>query len=175
MLKWLIPNAYFDSVYDIKLDDLARQGIRGLIIDLDNTLIPRDKKETPDKLMEWLDNLEKKGLKVCIVSNNKSSRGRDISDKIKRPVIAMAKKPARSAFKKALGILKTEPAKTVVIGDQLFTDVFGGKRMGLKTILVVPLKGKELFTTAIIRKFERRILKRLLEDNRLQKNRNVEI
>lgn len=173
MLKWLIPNAYFDSVYDIKIDDLAKQGVRGLIIDLDNTLIPRDRKETPDKLLKWLERIEEKGLKICIVSNNKNSRGREISNKINKPVIAMAKKPARSAFKKALDILKTEPSETVVIGDQLFTDVFGGKRMGLKTILVVPLKGKEFFTTAIMRRFERRILKRLLEDKQLQKNGNV--
>jgi len=174
MLKWLTPDAYFDSIYDIDLNSLCSQGIEGLIIDLDNTLIPRDKKAVSDELLTWFNDLEERGLRCCVLSNNLNSRGKAISKKINRPVIAMAKKPSRNAFKKALEVLKTHPEKTVVIGDQIFTDVFGGRRMGLKTILVVPLSGKELFTTALVRQFERRLLKRLIKENRLQKNKKVE-
>ncbi|TET54723.1 MAG: YqeG family HAD IIIA-type phosphatase [Actinobacteria bacterium] len=175
MIKWLTPDAYYDSIYAINIDDLSKQGIEGIIIDLDNTLIPRDKKDTPSRLIEWLDNIEKNDLRLCVVSNNKHSRGKAISEKINRPVVSMARKPSRSAFKKALDILKTPEDKTVVIGDQIFTDVMGGRRMGLKTILVVPLKGKDFFTTALIRRLEWRILRRLIKDNRLQKNKGLQL
>ncbi|HDZ86401.1 MAG TPA: YqeG family HAD IIIA-type phosphatase [Actinobacteria bacterium] len=174
MLKRFTPDAYYDSIYDIQIEDLVGKGIKGLIIDLDNTLIPRDKTATPDKLMSWLKNLEKHGLRICVVSNNLRSRGNEISNKIKQPVISMAKKPSRAAFKKALEILDTPIDKTVVVGDQIFTDVFGGNRMGLKTILVVPLNGREFFATYFVRIVERFILRHLLRSKRIQKNKQVD-
>ncbi len=175
MLKWLTPDAYFDSIYDIDIDDLVNLGIKGLIIDLDNTLIPRDKNSTPQKLLNWFAEIEKKGLKVCVLSNNTNTRGKEISEKINRPVIGMAKKPSRSAFIKALNILKTPLEETAVIGDQLFTDVFGGRRMGLKTILVVSLGGQDFILTVFMRKLERIILRKLANDNKLTKNKGLEI
>lgn len=174
MLRWLTPDAYYDSIYDIELGTLAQLGVKGLIIDLDNTLIPRGKKVTPRKLIDWLDQIESKGLRVCIVSNNTNTRGKDISGKVKRPVISMARKPSRAAFKKALDILKTPEEETVVIGDQIFTDVFGGSRMGLKTILVVPLEGRDFIATVFMRKLERMVLKRLQKQNKLRKNQPLQ-
>jgi len=174
MLKRFTPDAYYDPIYDIQIDSLIEKGIKGLIMDLDNTLIPRDKTATPNKLILWLKNLEEHGLKICIVSNNIRSRGNEISDKIKQPVISMAKKPSRAAFKKALEVLDTPIDKTVVVGDQVFTDVFGGNRMGLKTILVVPLNGREFFATYFVRIVERFILRHLLRSKRIQKNKQVD-
>ncbi len=173
MIRLFTPDAYYDSIYDIEIDALQSNGINGLILDLDNTLIPRDKTATSDKLLAWLNGLEKKGLKICVVSNNKKSRGREISNKIKRPVIGMARKPSRAAFKKALNVIDTPINSTVVIGDQVFTDVFGGNRMGLKTILVVPLDGKDFFATSFMRVIERFILRHLLRSKRLKKNKQV--
>lgn len=170
MLKWFTPSAYVDSIYHIDIENLNKLNVKGLIIDLDNTLIPRDEEETPQKLLAWLNGLEKKGFKVCVVSNNTNSRGRLISEKLNLPVISMAKKPAKAAFNKALGILKTTKEETVVVGDQLFTDVLGGNRMKLKTILVVSLGGKDFFATVLMRKLERVILNRLSKKKGLEKN-----
>lgn len=165
-LKRLMPDDYYHSIYDIELTELTSRGIRGLIVDLDNTLVPRKQNHTTQKLENWLKGAKSLGLNVCIVSNNWKSRGSIFAKNLDISLVARAKKPRKSPFNKALKLLKTEENETVVVGDQIFTDILGGNRCGLHTILVVPMSKKEdLFLTKFTRQLERFVLKRLKKDN----------
>ncbi|MDO8886745.1 YqeG family HAD IIIA-type phosphatase [Candidatus Oleimmundimicrobium sp.] len=158
-LKKFYPDEYYESIFNIDFKWLQKRNIKGLLIDLDNTIVPRKEREVSKNLIEWFSELSKKGFKVCIISNNWKARTGKIGKSLGVPVVARAVKPRRKAFERGMKILKTNREQTAVIGDQIFTDVFGGNRMNLLTILVVPLSKSDLFYTKILRKLERLILK----------------
>lgn len=164
------PALYYDSIFEIDLEKLQKKGINGLIVDLDNTLIPRHERVASKELQTWLKMVEEAGFKVCIISNNWRSRAKAIASKVNLPFIALARKPRKRAFTKGLAILGTNPQETAVVGDQIFTDVFGGNRVGLLTILVAPLSGPEFFSTRIMRRVEKVILRQLERRNLLRKD-----
>ncbi|ASS74753.1 HAD family hydrolase [Tumebacillus algifaecis] len=156
MLKQLIPDLYVESVFHIDLDELAARGVKGIITDLDNTLVGWDQPDATPKLIEWLDHVrDTYGIKVCVVSNNKNHRVEQFSKPLNIPFIGRARKPKRAPFLRALDVLNTKREETVVIGDQLFTDVLGGNRMNMYTILVVPVAEKEWVGTKVLRMMER--------------------
>ncbi|MCX7570455.1 YqeG family HAD IIIA-type phosphatase [Tumebacillus sp. DT12] len=163
-MKRLIPDLFVESVYNIDLDQLQARGIKGIITDLDNTLVRWDEPDATPRLIEWLDHVrDTRGLKVCIVSNNQDHRVERFAKPLNIPWIAKARKPINAPFHKGLQVLGTTREETVVIGDQLFTDVLGGNRMGMYTILVVPVGEKEFIGTKVLRMMERialRILRR---------------
>ena len=155
-MRRLIPSLHVDTVYDIDLEALKAQGIKGIITDLDNTLVRWDEPDATPKLMHWLDHVRDScGIKVCIVSNNNGQRVERFAKPLNIPFIAKARKPKNAPFIKGLQVLGTKREETVVIGDQLFTDVLGGNRMGLYTILVVPVGEKEFIGTKVLRMMER--------------------
>lgn len=161
MLEIFRPEEYYPSIFEIDLGGLKKKGIKGLIVDLDNTLLPRYEEKVPLRLLSWLKELNSQGFKAVIVSNNWSGRVTAIAAKLNLPLVAPAVKPRRGAFKRGMKVLGTAVSETAVIGDQLFTDVFGGKRCGLYTILVKPASPKEMFHTRVLRYFEKIILRRL--------------
>ncbi|HHW56721.1 MAG TPA: YqeG family HAD IIIA-type phosphatase [Clostridia bacterium] len=161
MYKKLIPDMIVESIHKIDLNLLKEKGISNLVLDIDNTLVPKESK-IPDKTtIEWLEKVKKEGFGVCLVSNNTKKRVNEFREKIDVPGIAWAIKPRKGAFKKALKILDAKPHETALIGDQIFTDILGGKRAGLYTILVKPLSKEELGWTKLMRKAERHVLKRI--------------
>lgn len=164
MLKLLTPKVYLESLFELDMTQIKNLNIKGLIIDIDNTLVQWDEKYASEKVIAWLKNLELEGFKVCLVSNNTENRVVKFNEKLKLPAIHRAVKPRVQAFEKALNLMGTTPETTAVIGDQIFTDILGGNRMRLYTILVVPLEGQELWWTTIVRKIERRILKKVLRE-----------
>ncbi len=155
MYRLLCPNLAVDSLFEIDLDALAGQGVRGVIFDLDNTIIPWDSREMDAAIVVWLEDVLARGFKVAIVSNNWRSRVREIAARFGLPFVSRAYKPAKTGFRRALTELGLEPGEAVVVGDQLFTDVLGGNRMGLMTIWVKPLTAREFIGTRIHRRFER--------------------
>lgn len=157
-LKDFAPDLYVKSIYHIDLEALKKRGVKSIITDLDNTLVEADSPIHTPELIKWLDDLQEKGFNVIIVSNNNKTRVSEFAEPLTVPYIHQAKKPTSSAFKKALQMLNSSVHETVVIGDQLLTDVFGGNRMGLYTILVVPISEKEQFRTKINRAIERKLL-----------------
>ncbi|HZD60335.1 MAG TPA: YqeG family HAD IIIA-type phosphatase [Anaerolineae bacterium] len=165
MLKRFYPDCYVKSIYDIDLNDLKADGIKGLILDLDNTIIARNSSIAPAELRNWVKKLYKAGFKACIVSNNWKTRVSSIASQVELPLVARAAKPRTGAFKRAMYVLGTDRSETAVIGDQVFTDVFGGNLAGLYTVLVVPMSNHEAFHTKILRRFEKRIMKRWLSMN----------
>ncbi len=152
------PNLYVQSIYNIDLQALKAAGITSVITDLDNTLVEADSPEYTPKLIKWLDDLQELGFKVVIVSNNNKTRVSEFADPLTVPYIHQAKKPTKSAFLKAIKLLGSSVEQTVVIGDQLLTDILGGNRLGLYTILVMPISEKEHWKTKINRTIERKVL-----------------
>lgn len=162
MLKKLKPKLYVDSIYHIDFEKLKRRGISGIIIDLDNTITEWDNPRLSDQTFDWFIKMKHAGLKACIASNNNHDRVVKAVEKLDIPYVAKAKKPRRGAFKKAMEMMKTKPEQTAVVGDQIFTDILGGNRLNLFTILVVPINTKEFIGTRLVRIMERRVLKSLL-------------
>ncbi|MFC7393275.1 YqeG family HAD IIIA-type phosphatase [Scopulibacillus cellulosilyticus] len=158
MLKHFLPNEHVKSIFEIKPDDLTRKGIKGIITDLDNTLVAWDNPEATPELIEWLKTMKDAGILVTIVSNNNEVRVKAFSDPLKVPFIYRARKPLVRSFKRAIRDMDLKPDDIVVIGDQLLTDVLGGNRLGLHTILVVPVAMSDGWMTRFNRKMERRIL-----------------
>lgn len=162
MLRLLVPGSCSPFLYDVDLGELARRGIRGLILDLDNTLAEYANADVPPRTREWVQEAKARGFRICITSNARPARVKAFAESLGVPGIAYAVKPVRRAFRRALKILGTSPAETAVVGDQLFTDVLGGNRMGMYTVLVNPLSTKELGTTRLMRRLERRVLRHLV-------------
>lgn len=172
MLKLVIPNLYVPSIYAIDMIALKEQGIKSIIIDLDNTLVEATRPQATPELIEWLQKIRAVGMKVIVVSNNSKTRVTQFCHPLDVPFIYTAKKPLSQAFRKALKLLGTEKHETVVIGDQLLTDVLGGNRMGLYTILVVPMSETEGFFTRINRRLERFIFRWLKKNGYLRWEEN---
>lgn len=162
MLHKFIPRIRVDSIYHIDLDALWNSGVKGIITDLDNTLVgAKDPNATP-KLIDWLKRVQTLGFQVVIVSNNNRLRVSAFADPIRLPYIWRAKKPSRRSFRKALDMMKLSPIEAVVIGDQLLTDVLGANRIGMNAILVTPIApGDESVFTRLNRRVERYIFEKL--------------
>lgn len=161
MIDILCPDECVESVVQIDLDALWQKGLRALILDLDNTLLAWEADHIPADVREWVDSAKARGFKVCIASNGTSGRVMRIAESLDVPAIPKAIKPRKRPFRRALEILGVEPHQAAVVGDQIFTDVLGGNRMELYTILNNPMSAEELRTTKIVRRVERRVLSRL--------------
>lgn len=156
-MKRLIPDLFVKSIYDIDYTGLQQHGIKAIITDLDNTLVESDRLDATPELVSWLERLQSMGFRVIIVSNNNEIRVSKFAEPLQVPYIHAAKKPFYTPFRKALNRLGVAPEETVVIGDQLLTDVLGGNKAGLYTILVVPVSKKEGFWTKVNRAFEKMV------------------
>lgn len=161
LLNLFLPSDYATSIYEIKLDQLVEKGIKGIITDLDNTLIEWNRANATPKLIEWFKKVEEKGLLVTIISNNNQERVGTFANPLALPFIYDAKKPMSRSFKQAILDMDLKPSEIVVIGDQLLTDVLGGNRLGLHTILVTPVARSDGFWTKFNRRIERSILAKM--------------
>lgn len=158
MIKHFLPDQHVKNIFEIEPDSLKEKGVKGIITDLDNTLVEWDRPTATPKLIEWFDNMRRNEILITIVSNNNEKRVKAFSDPLQIPFIFQARKPMTRAFNKALKQMGLRKEETVVIGDQLLTDVLGGNRSGFHTILVVPVAQTDGFVTRFNRKVERRIL-----------------
>lgn len=158
--KQLLPDYYFESLKEARPEIIVRDGRKAVLIDLDNTLVPRKSQKVSKEVKNWVRQAQKEGLVLCIVSNNWQSRVKKVADELGLPLVASAGKPRKKAFLKALSILGVEASRAAIVGDQLFTDIFGGNRLGLLTVLIKPLSSKELIYTRFLRLLEKKILLR---------------
>ena len=157
MLERFFPDEYVDSAYKIDYAALYQQGIRGLIYDIDNTLVEHgaDANEEAIALMKRLREL---GFSICFLSNNKEPRVKRFNEPIQAPYLYKGGKPGRAGYEKAMQLLGTNHKTTVFIGDQLFTDIYGAKRTGIRNILVKPIGKKEEIQIVLKRYLERIVL-----------------
>ncbi|MBV8368698.1 MAG: YqeG family HAD IIIA-type phosphatase [Candidatus Eremiobacteraeota bacterium] len=149
-----------DALPDVKLDELALAGIRGIVVDLDNTVCAYRRPELAPGVAEWVAAARARDFALVLVSNNFSERVGAIGAQLGIPVVPNALKPLPFAFLRALKLLGTPRAATVVIGDQLFTDVLGAKLLGLRTILTKPLVERDFPLTRVLRFLERTLARR---------------
>ena len=170
MFEILRPKVYVNSIYNIDLKKLKEvKNIKGIIIDLDNTLIAWGQKEVSKKNIDWVNEAKKLGLKICIVSNTNSKRVAEFAKIFDIPYHSKYFKPFSVAFNNGLKILDTKKSETAVIGDQIFTDILGGNRLKLLTILVTPIVKKDSIGTFLHRNLEKIIISFWLRKNILKK------
>jgi uncharacterized protein len=166
VLKLLRPDQIVDSIYQIDLEDLKARQIKAIIADLDNTLVPWRSSEVQDKLTDWVNTVREHGLKIAIVSNNTSSRVDAMSAQLGVIALSGAIKPRRGAFRSVAARFELTPAEVAVVGDQLFTDILGGNRTGMYTILVTPMSSHEFFGTKLMRLLEKLFLGHIRKTNK---------
>jgi len=154
MLGLLRPDMCFHSVSLIPVKQLQEMGISGVIIDLDNTITEWALETIDPETEKWIGNLPQYNIETCLVSNNRRRKVCNVAERLGISYVCNAGKPRRKAFRQAMDLLGTSPEKTAVVGDQIFTDILGGNRLGLLTILVVPLNSNEFIGTQLVRKFE---------------------
>ncbi|TGB04233.1 YqeG family HAD IIIA-type phosphatase [Halobacillus salinus] len=157
MFNHFLPNEHVEDVFEINPVDLKNKGVKGVITDLDNTLVAWDVKDATAEIQEWFKKMNDHGIQVTIASNNKEARVKLFSEPLDASFIYSARKPLSKAFKKARKQMGLNKDEVVVIGDQLLTDVLGGNLAGFHTILVVPIVETDGFFTRINRRVERRI------------------
>ncbi|GGM31012.1 hypothetical protein GCM10011351_16420 [Paraliobacillus quinghaiensis] len=158
MLKRFLPNQHVKDIFEISPDSLKAKGIKGVITDLDNTLVAWDIPDATPEIIDWFKQMEENNIKVTIISNNNEERVRLFSEPLQAPFVYSARKPLSKAFKKATKDMELKKEEVVVIGDQIMTDVLGGNNAGFHTVLVVPIVQTDGRMTRINRKIERRIL-----------------
>lgn len=157
-MSFFSPNDYLVDVHAIDLEGLKAAGIDTVLIDLDNTLLPRDTNVIPDELKDWARELATQGFKVCLVSNNWHERVKHVADELGFELVSKAVKPLPFAFLRALSKVGSQRKRAVMVGDQLFTDVLGGRLLGMRTVLVTPLSQTDLPHTLLLRRLERLVL-----------------
>ncbi|MBU2703927.1 HAD superfamily phosphatase (TIGR01668 family) [Sporomusaceae bacterium BoRhaA] len=155
MLRLLCPNRSEAVIYDIEPYDLQRENIVGMIVDLDNTIIPWSSLNVPDATMRWIRKLKAAGIQVCLLSNNCGPRVQKIAKILQVPFVSKARKPMIKGFRQAVQMMDLLPQQVAVVGDQIYTDILGGNRIGCYTIWVSPLSTKEFMGTKITRRLER--------------------
>ncbi len=157
MLKTFYPDQYVASTYVIDFDKLYEEGIRGLIFDIDNTLVPHGA-PADERAIKLFQKLKEIGFRCCLISNNKEPRVAKFNEPIQVDYVYDAHKPSTKNYRKAMKIMGTDTSNTVFIGDQLFTDVWGAKRTGIKSILVKPIHPKEEIQIVLKRYLEKIVL-----------------
>jgi len=141
---------------------LKKKNIKGILLDLDNTIIRRDADGFTPEVAEWFSGLRGEGFKMGIVSNNSRKRVEAVAGSMSLPAVHRAVKPYIGSFRRALKMLGTSAGETALVGDQIFTDILGGNLTGLYTILVVPMKGREFLGTRLFtRPLEKILLARI--------------
>lgn len=162
MLEKFYPTFIFDKVENIPFELFKRERISAVIFDMDNTLVDHKYKYNK-KVKEWLKELKSKDIKVCILSNSpRTNRVKSVARELSMKYLYSAFKPWSFGFKRAIELLDEKKENIVIIGDQLFTDIYGGNRFGIKTILVKPIEKKEFWGTRIKRPIERFIIKKYI-------------
>jgi len=157
MLKQFYPNQTADSSYDINYLQLYKQGYRGILFDIDNTLVEHGA-DASEKAIQLFHQLKTIGFQVCLISNNDKERVERFNKEIGANYIYNAHKPAKKNYLKAMELMKTSVKETVFVGDQLFTDVYGANRVGMYSFLVKPISPKEEIQIIIKRRLERIVL-----------------
>lgn len=155
MGKGLQPDLFVKSIFTLDINWLKERGIKGVLLDIDNTLITHKQKIPDEKVVELIKFFQENDIQTAIVSNATKRRVDVFNEKLGLYARYRAFKPSNRGFLKAMSKLKLIPEETAVIGDQLFTDIRGGNRIGLTTILVEPLDENEPITVRVKRLFEK--------------------
>ncbi|KGR90726.1 hypothetical protein CD30_10215 [Ureibacillus massiliensis 4400831 = CIP 108448 = CCUG 49529] len=161
MYNFLLPKEFVTSVYEITPEKLSNLGIKGIITDLDNTLIEWNRHDATEEIANWMKEMEAAGIKIIIASNNNQERVKRFAEPLGIPFIYKARKPLGAAYLAALKELQLERHEVIMVGDQLLTDIMGANRLKLYTILVRPVAESDGLVTKFNRFVERRVFNSL--------------
>jgi len=167
LLNLFLPNKHVNHIYDITPAFLQSENKKGIIVDLDNTLVPWDMAHATEEVIEWLKKMKEAGIQVTIFSNNNADRVSIFAEPLEAPFVSRAKKPFRRAFLKAQKMMNLNKEEIIVVGDQLLTDVLGGNRAGFYTILVVPIVESDAPITKFNRRLERKLMNHFYKSGKL--------
>lgn len=156
-LACFYPKEYRNSTYEIDFEELYSRGYRGILFDVDNTLVPHDAPATRESA-ELFKRLHAIGFETCLISNNKEPRVTPFARAMDTPYVYKADKPSRKGFLEGMKRMGTDLTNTLFIGDQLFTDVWGANRTGIYSILVKPMNPKEEIQIVLKRYLEKAVL-----------------
>ena len=151
------PDRYVASTYIIDFESLFEQGYRGLIFDIDNTLVPHGE-PADERAVRLFERLKRIGFSCCLISNNQEPRVRKFNERIQVAYVYNAHKPSTKNYRKAMEIMGTDSDTTVFVGDQLFTDVWGARRVGIVSYLTRPIHPREEIQIVLKRVLERIVL-----------------
>jgi len=157
MLDIFYPDNEVESSYEIDYEALYENGYRGIIFDIDNTLVPHGA-PADDRAKALFAHLKERGYQCCLLSNNQIGRVKMFNEEVQVHFIENAHKPSTKNYLKAMELMGTDQANTIFIGDQLFTDVWGAKRAGIRNILVEPIHPKEEIQIVLKRYLEKIVL-----------------
>lgn len=182
LLRKFYPKKVVRSTYSINFKKYYRNGYRGVLFDIDNTLVPHGE-AADEKAVNFFKKLKDMGFAFCLISNNKMERVKPFADAVGAPFICDAHKPSTDGYNEAMKIIGTDMHETIFVGDQLFTDVFGANRASLYTILVRPIHPKEEIQIVLKRYLEKPILalykmrdrKKLKKENKQYNKRRLKI
>ena len=157
--RFFAPDWYFQLFDDVTPEFLTRNGIRALILDIDNTLAPYEEPDPNERVLAWFSALKAAGITAAFVSNNDFERVSRFNRKIGIPMYPKGKKPQKKFMRRAMRDLGVSPAETAIMGDQIFTDVWAGRNVKIRCIVVPPIKDKTDFFTRFKRVLEKPVLR----------------
>lgn len=136
------PDIYFNKKEDIPIEYLYEKGYRGILFDIDNTLVPHD--EPVDAAARvFVNRLKELGFQICLISNNDEERVKTFADPLEVQYVYKAWKPGKKGYLKGMDMIGTDLSNTIFVGDQIFTDIWGARRTGIYSILLDPINPKE--------------------------------
>lgn len=161
--RYFMPDLYLRDIYGITPDFLKEKGIRAVLLDIDNTLVTYDDPKPTPSVLTWLQALKDNGIEAAFISNNHKDRVQLFNEELRYFATWDSGKPSGRCYRAAMKHLGTDKTNTAVIGDQVFTDVWSAKRLGLYAILVKPIKDKTSLFFRSKRALEKPILRRYAE------------
>lgn len=169
MFEKFFPDESVSSTYEIDFQRLYKEGYRGVLFDIDNTLVEHGKGAN-EQAVDLFQRLKEMGFQCCLISNNKKQRVSSFNERIGVHMVFNAHKPRRGGYREAMKMMGTNKENTLFVGDQLFTDIWGAKRIGIRNILVKPISKHEEIQIVIKRFFEKIILKEYRQKKKDRKN-----
>jgi len=157
------PSAMLHRVQELSPEKLRRAGIRGILLDVDNTLSPHDAPDPEPEALAWIEKMKQRGFLLCIVSNNTAGRVAPFAQKLGLEYSSMAGKPFPFGFRRAVSSMEILPSEAIAVGDQLFTDICGANLAGIRSVLVEPIRSETTLRFRIKRRLERPVLRRFFK------------
>lgn len=160
VMSLLFPDVVYNRIVDVPLSELSARGIKGIILDIDNTLTTHDNPVPATGVMQWLDEAREQGFQLIILSNNSAERSGDFAARLGLAFQGRGKKPLPFGYRRCCKRMGIAYKEATVIGDQIFTDILGGKLLGIYSILVEPIELEDMPFFKFKRKLERLLMKR---------------
>ena len=163
--KGLTPDFYFEKFSDASADFLSSIGVKGIVLDIDNTLEPYENATPGEHVLAWFGELRAAGIKAAFVSNNGAERVELFDKELGLPAYFKAGKPFKKNVLRALSDMEVSPDEAILMGDQIFTDIWAARNAGIRAILVPPINDRRDLLTRFKRFLEKPIIKKYEKRN----------